>query len=473
MLIWRVQTAEQEKQAQADTQDGQTCTQLTRAQGSLQPLEAEAMEQERPPVGDMQAAASEQERTHGVTSAPAQEGCNSTMQLYKDSDKTLPLHALSPADKDLSQDDERNEHNGQQPKVLAGAETGSNTAESGAGRQQDSVKDAVKDSAESRGKSSEEGREKRTEEGRDDDNPTVPALLAPAAPVTSVESRSGSDGASAAASDQGNVESGSDQGNVEALGSLGRHVPVTQHTPVGGRVSVYWDGEDSWFNGTVQEFCQDKGYLVEYDDEEVHWEKAHTVLKGERRANGSKLHARLIPIGSDSESEASEQTGIDTRRSDSGRGHVTGHSRASAARGSPAWKGKQAAAPHTASDTASSEAQDKLYAQVASEWHRATVYCVITLRLDCVSVCDFCERACMRACVRPHLCLESVQTFKTHTHTHTHTHSLSLSLSHTHTRTHARTHTLWLVYGHSGPVAAPAKIIGSRHFRGRGGGGVE
>ena len=63
---------EQEKQAQADTQDRQTCTQLTRAQGSLQPLEAEAMEQERPPVGDMQAAASEQERTHGVTSAPAQ-----------------------------------------------------------------------------------------------------------------------------------------------------------------------------------------------------------------------------------------------------------------------------------------------------------------------------------------------------------------------------------------------------------------
>ena len=48
---------------------------------------------------------------------------------------------------------------------------------------------------------------------------------------------------------------------------------------MGGRVKVYWDGEDKWFHGTVQQFCKNKGYRVKYDDGEKHWEPANTVHK--------------------------------------------------------------------------------------------------------------------------------------------------------------------------------------------------
>jgi len=55
---------------------------------------------------------------------------------------------------------------------------------------------------------------------------------------------------------------------------------------VGGRVSVYWDGESRWFNGTVQDFSEEKGYLVLYDDGEEMWEKASAVEAGERTKTG-------------------------------------------------------------------------------------------------------------------------------------------------------------------------------------------
>ncbi len=55
---------------------------------------------------------------------------------------------------------------------------------------------------------------------------------------------------------------------------------------VGGRVSVYWDGESRWFNGTVQDFSEEKGYLVLYDDGEEMWEEATTVEAGERTKTG-------------------------------------------------------------------------------------------------------------------------------------------------------------------------------------------
>ena len=55
-------------------------------------------------------------------------------------------------------------------------------------------------------------------------------------------------------------------------------VPVTEH--------IAHTGENRWFNGTVQEFSEDKGYLVLYDDEEEMWEEAGDVEAGERTRLG-------------------------------------------------------------------------------------------------------------------------------------------------------------------------------------------
>ena len=152
-------------------QEKQTCP-----EGSLQALEADAMEQAPPPAdaGEMQAAASEQVTTHEVATASAREGSKSTKPL--DKDKTLPLDALPPRGNDLSQDAELNECNEPEPKVLLGAETGSNIAESGTCNQQDfeergekSAEESVAKSAEERvAKSSEEQGAKSSGEGREE-----------------------------------------------------------------------------------------------------------------------------------------------------------------------------------------------------------------------------------------------------------------------------------------------------------------
>jgi hypothetical protein len=69
-----------------------------------------------------------------------------------------------------------------------------------------------------------------------------------------------------------------------------------QHAKVGGRVSVYWDGERRWYNGTVRAYSQERGFLVLYDDDEEHWEPADTVHPGERTLVG-KPKAANAPSG--------------------------------------------------------------------------------------------------------------------------------------------------------------------------------
>ena len=52
--------------------------------------------------------------------------------------------------------------------------------------------------------------------------------------------------------------------------ALDRKVPRMSGTSTGYRVSVFWDGNKTWFSGTVVQECPDKGYLIHYDDGEVH-----------------------------------------------------------------------------------------------------------------------------------------------------------------------------------------------------------
>jgi hypothetical protein len=60
------------------------------------------------------------------------------------------------------------------------------------------------------------------------------------------------------------------------------------------------------------DFCSQKGYLVLYDDDESHWEPAHTVTAGERELDGTpiipalKRDRRLIPVSSESKAESEE-----------------------------------------------------------------------------------------------------------------------------------------------------------------------
>ena len=101
--------------------------------------------------------------------------------------------------------------------------------------------------------------------------------------------------------------------NLEGEGDGGgRGDDARQHMP-GTRVSTYWDGESSWFNGTVQKFCSQRGYRVLYDDDECHWEQAHTVHTGEREPDGTQIicrvtprRRRVIPVASDSEADSEE-----------------------------------------------------------------------------------------------------------------------------------------------------------------------
>jgi hypothetical protein len=99
----------------------------------------------------------------------------------------------------------------------------------------------------------------------------------------------------------------------EEGGEGGGRDDTRQHIiAVGARVSIYWDGESSWFNGTVMDFCSQKGYLVLYDDDESHWEPSRTVTAGERELDGTPIipalerDRRLIPVSSESKAESEE-----------------------------------------------------------------------------------------------------------------------------------------------------------------------
>ena len=46
---------------------------------------------------------------------------------------------------------------------------------------------------------------------------------------------------------------------------------------IGDRVQVYWDGEDTWFCGVVEDIAADQVRVRYEDDDEVHWEDCTAV----------------------------------------------------------------------------------------------------------------------------------------------------------------------------------------------------
>jgi hypothetical protein len=83
-----------------------------------------------------------------------------------------------------------------------------------------------------------------------------------------------------------------------------------QNAQVGDRVCVYWDGERSWFNGTVVQVSGERGYLVRYDDNEEHWELQTTVHAGERTKTGKPL------LKSKDNLSSSKAVGVDNEAGD-------------------------------------------------------------------------------------------------------------------------------------------------------------
>lgn len=82
---------------------------------------------------------------------------------------------------------------------------------------------------------------------------------------------------------------------------------------VGQRVQVYWPDEQDWFGGHVQDFDDDEGYFVVYDDGDERWEAdVHLIRFQDHDAQGDGAH-------DEDEREAGEAgTGADYTREDEG-----------------------------------------------------------------------------------------------------------------------------------------------------------
>jgi hypothetical protein len=77
---------------------------------------------------------------------------------------------------------------------------------------------------------------------------------------------------------------------------------------VGARVRVYWEGDDTWYEGMVLQASASRGYRVHYDDGEQHWEEhgACQLLQPEEPDADMPTREKVLPQSAQSQRSASK-----------------------------------------------------------------------------------------------------------------------------------------------------------------------
>jgi len=129
--------------------------------------------------------------------------------------------------------------------------------------------------------------------------------------------------------DQGDSDNGDgDDGGDSIEESSVRTGEGADNVKVGNRVSIYWDGEREWFDGTVTEYRPksrtNKKFFVEYDDEDEEWldlsKEKFRVLPdghgddGNKNSNSNKKKANSAPKTHKSTKGTTETTKSATKR---------------------------------------------------------------------------------------------------------------------------------------------------------------